>query len=264
MNNDLIKSSTEAIQEAFRKVRPLILEHAGSADATYKTDGSPVTEVDVAAEAQIKAFMQERFPDLPVFGEEGGYDKLPETCWLIDPIDGTKSYLENIPVFTSMAVLISDNKAVASVIYNHSTDEMYVAYAGNGAFLNGQRLDLSTLPLPDTIFCKKQVIEAIDELLGSAGVHAESAPSGAGHAYSLIAKGESAGRATMFADGYLHDYAPGALLVLEAGGSIIPILENNYTYLTRSFVACHPKLEALVREKIDLIRPLEDPTKTSF
>ncbi|MDO8265752.1 MAG: inositol monophosphatase family protein, partial [Candidatus Saccharibacteria bacterium] len=89
---ELINSMMEQIILCFRQVRPLVLERAGKSDFINKQDGSPVTATDSEVEEVIFKSIHDKFPSIPVFGEESGYDEnLPEVCWLIDPIDGTAS-----------------------------------------------------------------------------------------------------------------------------------------------------------------------------
>jgi myo-inositol-1(or 4)-monophosphatase len=253
------EASLQVVQDVFRQVRPMILERAGKIAHTDKADGSPVTDTDIEVENILQAELARRFPGLPVYGEESGYgDDLPAVCWLVDPIDGTKSFIENTATFTSMAVLIQDKEAVAAVIYNPSTDEMYVAKKGKGAYKNDQRLDLATMLLSNLAWCKDDFIPALNAILQPQSVVCEPAPAGGGYGFIRVADGQAAARFNLRSRGYIHDYAPGALLVREAGGAIIPIKEAIYTYATRSFVACHPALESAVRLHLETIRSLEN------
>jgi fructose-1,6-bisphosphatase/inositol monophosphatase family enzyme len=256
----VIDGSLTLVQDVFRRVRPMLLERAGKSAYSDKQDGSPVTDTDVEIEKLLQAEMAKQFPSVPVFGEETGYDEdnLPDICWLVDPIDGTKSFIAGVPTFTSMAVLIKDGEAMMSIMYNPSTDDMYVATKGGGAYKNDVRIDLSKLPLPKPAFCKEAYIAPLNELLQTAGVTFGIAPTGGGFGFAMVADGLAAARFNMRSRGYVHDYAPGALLVREAGGVIIPILEGVYTYKTRSFVACHPALETAVRAQLPRIRELEN------
>lgn len=256
---DEIDGSLVIIQEVFRRFRPTVLERAGkSAYISKEKDGSPVTDTDVEIEETLIAELAQRFPGVPVFGEEGGYgDALPVACWLIDPVDGTKSFIENIPTFTSMAVLIQDNEAIVSVIYNPSTDDMYVARKGQGAYKNEVRLDLSAVPLPPVAGTKGRFIDALNTILQPKGVVCEIRSSGAGYGFAMVAEGTDAARFNLLGGGYPHDYATGALLVQEAGGVLLPIADDVYTYETRSFIACHPELESTLRPQIQAIRKLE-------
>lgn len=250
--------SIEVMQQAVRATRELILEHAGSAIASYKPDGSPVTDIDIAVEKQICAQFAADFPDVPVFGEESEYDEdLPAVCWLIDPIDGTSSYIKNIPTFTSMAVLIRDNEAIASILYNPSSDMMYTAKLHGGAYKNGVKIDLASMPLSNIALCKGRHIGPLNKILSEKNIHCEVAPEGGGFGFTLVVDGQTAARFQLHSRGYIHDYAPGALLVREAGGDIIPISETKYTFKSRSFVACHPALRQTIRDNITRIRELE-------
>lgn len=253
-----IEGSLAVMQAVFRQVGPRIVEHAGKMAHVDKKDGSPVTAMDVEVEKIVQAKLARQYPDLLVFGEETGYGKeLPPAVWLVDPIDGTQSFIDNVPTFTSMAVLIQDKEAIAAVIYNPSTDEMYVAQKDRGAYKNGVRLELDKLPLPRIAWCKERFFDAINPLLAPAGVSCEKGPSGAGNGFALVADGRVAARFNLHGGGYVHDYAPGALLVREAGGALVPIMNDDYTYDTFSFVACHPQLEPILRAEVAKLRELE-------
>ncbi|HSW66548.1 MAG TPA: inositol monophosphatase family protein [Bacillota bacterium] len=255
---DEIEHALAVIQEVFRSCRPYVLERAGKSSHTDKKDGSPVTAADLEVEKRILAAMAKHFPGVPVYGEETGYgEDLPEAFWLFDPIDGTQSFVENVPSFTSMAVLIQGNEAAASIIYNISTDDMYVAQKDKGAYKNGTRLDLSKVRLPRVAYCKERFFKPLDAILEPKGVHCENGPSGGGFGFTLVADGLSAARFNMLGGGYIHDYAPGALLVREAGGAIVPIKDDVYTYKLRSFVACHPELEPVLLPRSHELRGLE-------
>lgn len=255
---DLIDAMLDHLQNCFRRVRPLVIETAGKSDFINKQDGSPVTDTDSKVENIIFKSMEDRFPGIPVFGEETGYsDKLPEACWLIDPIDGTASFIENIPTFTSMAVLILDGEAVACAIYNFSTNNMFVAQKSKGAYKNGIKMNLQSKELPTKALCKGRFIDELNMILMPEGVSCEIGSVGAGHGFSLVADGLFAARFQLNSGGYIHDYAPGALLVREAGGKIIPLDKDTYTYDSKSFVACHPGLEDTIRTHLQSIQALD-------
>lgn len=254
-----ITAALEAMQAAFRSQRDYVVSRAGKQTFSDKQDGSPVTEADVAVENAVTTIVLSQFPDIPIFGEEVGYDDatLPERFWLIDPIDGTKSFIDNVPAFTGMAALIEDGETIASVIYNFTTDVMYVARKGHGATRNGEKLDLTVVPLANIAYCKARFFEAMDKLLESKNVHCENGPEGCGFGHTLVVDGLSAARINLAARGYTHDYAPSVLLVREAGGVILPVSDATYTFRSRSYIACHPDLEPLLRPKIAEIRQLE-------
>ena len=91
---------------------------------------------------------RERFPDHVVLGEEfsssGDRDAAPEYCWVFDPVDGTTNYAHGLPIFcSSLALEISGVPAVAA-IYDPSRRELFTAERGQGAWLNGAPLRVST------------------------------------------------------------------------------------------------------------------------
>lgn len=268
---EMIQNSLDLVQSTFRGYRSRILERAGNVEFTDKHDGSPVTETDVEIEEALQAAMQREFPDIPVIGEETGYenDNFPSLCWLIDPIDGTKAFIASTPTFTSMAALIHNNETIAAVIYNPSTDDMFVAQKGKGAYKNDQRIDLSTLPLPKTAVCKSEFIPVLNQLLKSVGIKCKPTPSGGGYGFTTILDGAMAARFNLKSSGTTHDYAPGGLLIQEAGGIIVPLLEDDgsdateYTFKSKCFVSCHPELAPFIREHIEKIRDLERQSRAS-
>lgn len=252
ISEELIYSIVNSIEDIFIKLGPEIVNNAGKSSFIVKKDGSPVTELDGQIENKIVSDLRELFPRLTIFGEESGYsDDLTDVCLLIDPIDGTKSFIKGTPNFTSMAVLIKDNEAVASVIYIPSSKKMFTAIRNKGAFVNGGKLDLRNVELPKTILAKKRDIDFIDRLLKLINISSKTAPSGGGYGFSRVAEGSAAARVQINAGGYIHDYAPGALLVQEAGGTVISLTEEKYNIRSKSFVVCHPALKDVFMENIN-------------
>lgn len=259
LSQEQIDAAFAAMQQAFRDNQSFILQYAGKAEGILdKDDGSPVTDADVEVERRIQAAMSRQFPEMRVYGEESGYDdNLTGAFWLIDPIDGTKSFIQNIPAFTSMAVLIQDGEAIASAIYNITTGDMFTAQKGKGAFKNGQRLDLHDVPLAKTAIAKTQLFDGLNAIMQDLAVTCETGVAGGGFGFTQVADGKAAARFNILGGGYVHDYAPGALLVAEAGGAIIPVKDDEYTYESRSFVVCHPALEQTLRDNVTKLRQLE-------
>ncbi|HKX73108.1 MAG TPA: inositol monophosphatase [Candidatus Saccharimonadales bacterium] len=259
MTPEEIAGSLAVVQEVFRTMRPLILSRAGNVAFTDKQDGSPVTDTDVEVEKALQDELARRYPGMRVFGEEGGYeDNLTGAFWLVDPIDGTSSFVKNVPTFTSMAVLIQGGEAVASVIYNPSTDDMFVAQKGKGTFRNGVQIKLGEMPLSPVAYCKARFFEPLNKILAPMGVECKNGPEGGGFGFTLVVDGSSAARFNLLSRGYTHDYAPGGLLVREAGGVLIPVQEDEYTYETRSFIACHPDLAELMQKHAHEIGAIEN------
>jgi histidinol phosphatase-like enzyme (inositol monophosphatase family) len=142
----------ETLQEAARAAcvacdlaRKEILPRFRSVDTKYKSDGTPVTEADLAAERVIRQTLREAFPDFGCLGEEYGSDGSSEgPRWIIDPIDGTIAFSRGIPLFSTLIALVEDGEPVLGVIDLPALDERVVGWSGGGCRLNGRPVQVST------------------------------------------------------------------------------------------------------------------------
>lgn len=141
--------------KAARRAGALILEfYEGDYDVRDKNtragakslrdaDYDPVTSADRAADDSLRQDLRQAFPDYGWLSEETVDDAVrlqQQTVWIVDPIDGTKEFLDGIPEFVVSIALVTDGVPVVGVIYNPSKDELYGAVQGGGAFLNGKRV----------------------------------------------------------------------------------------------------------------------------
>src|SRR5215469_690006 len=111
-----------------------------------KSDASPVTEADVLAEEVIRATLSERFPSYGFYGEETGQHAISaESVWLVDPIDGTKAFVREIPFFSTQIALMRGGRLVLGVSSAPAFDELAWAEAGAGAFLNERPIRVSSV-----------------------------------------------------------------------------------------------------------------------
>jgi histidinol-phosphatase len=108
-----------------------------------KADKTPVTEADVRSEETIRELLTKRFPSYGFYGEETGKsDMNAESIWLVDPIDGTKSFVRECPFFSTQIALMRGGKFVLGVSMAPAYDEVAWAERGRGAFLNGKRIQV--------------------------------------------------------------------------------------------------------------------------
>ncbi len=115
-----------------------------------KADKSPVTEADVRCENAIREILETRFPSYGFFGEETvsrGIDA--ENLWLVDPIDGTKAFVREYPMFSTQIALMRRGEIVLGVSSAPVYGELAYAERGCGAFLNGKRLSVSRISTLD-------------------------------------------------------------------------------------------------------------------
>jgi histidinol-phosphatase len=132
--------------EAARAAGAIALSYyRGSFDVTLKPDATPVTRADREAEAVIVEILSRAFPDHGFLGEEFGDRGSKEIRWIIDPIDGTKNFIRGVPVWATLLALEERGEVTVGVVHNPVTGELYTARRGAGAFLNGERLRVSTV-----------------------------------------------------------------------------------------------------------------------
>jgi histidinol-phosphatase len=111
-----------------------------------KADQSPVTEADVRAEEAIRAVLSEQFPTFGFHGEETGRESGDgESMWLVDPIDGTKSFVRDCPFFSTQIALMRAGRLVLGVSSAPAYGEIAWAEEGAGARLDGQHIRVSTV-----------------------------------------------------------------------------------------------------------------------
>jgi histidinol phosphatase-like enzyme (inositol monophosphatase family) len=104
-----------------------------------KGDASPVTAIDQAVEAKLRAQIQETYPDHGILGEEFGSVRLDaEWVWVIDPIDGTKAFITGFPTFGTLIALARNGVPVLGVIDNPVTCERWLGGDGVPTSLNGK------------------------------------------------------------------------------------------------------------------------------
>ena len=113
--------------------------YASPFEVERKADRTPVTEADRRAELAVREFFARETPGFGVLGEE--YGETPgdgRHRWIIDPIDGTKSFIHRVPLFGTLVALERDGEPVVGVIACHAVGETVAAAAGLGARLNGE------------------------------------------------------------------------------------------------------------------------------
>jgi myo-inositol-1(or 4)-monophosphatase len=112
----------------------------------YKGVIDLVTEVDHQSEAYLLGEVRRDFPDHHIFSEESGVIQGDDAhIWYIDPLDGTVNYAHHVPIFSVSIAYAFGGSTTLGVVYDPMRDEIFSAERGKGAFLNGQRLQVSTV-----------------------------------------------------------------------------------------------------------------------
>ncbi|WP_264213994.1 inositol monophosphatase family protein [Leisingera thetidis] len=117
----------------------------GRLGVEFKEDESPVTQADKGVEAKVRAYLEHHFPDHGIFGEEHGFDGADrEDVWIIDPIDGTRSFLSGHPLFGFLLGYLKGGLPQLGVIGMPALGETFLGVRGQGATLNGTPVHVSS------------------------------------------------------------------------------------------------------------------------
>ncbi len=114
-----------------------------------KGDDDPVSEADHAVDDLLREKLMGNRPDYGWLSEETEDDPRRLECrdiWVVDPIDGTRAFIQQRAEFTVCAALVRDGRPVAAAVYNPAREEFYDAVQGSGARLNGELIKVSAAP----------------------------------------------------------------------------------------------------------------------
>ena len=133
---------------AVNAAEAVVLHHFGRIDLAIeiKGDGSPVSEADQAAEVAVREVLAARTPEIPVLGEEHGDDDPDARLrWVVDPIDGTVSFVHGLPLFGTLLALedVAGGRVLVGILSLPAQGERYAAALGRGCTRNGAPLVLA-------------------------------------------------------------------------------------------------------------------------
>lgn len=223
-----------------------------------KTDGTWVTEADVAVETELRAAIAKAWPDHNILGEEeglaaasGGSADPNQPTWIVDPIDGTHNYMAGIPIWATLVGLRTGDGFVVGVCDAPALGETYEAARGSGARMNGNPIQAGSAASLDeatTLFGDPQAFEDdglghfLDELV-SASWRIRGFGDFWGH--MLVARGA----AHVMVEPELKVWDTAALIpiVIEAGATITHIDGSPWTDTGSCLTAC-PKLHTRIVE----------------
>ncbi len=222
---------------------------------TTKADKSPVTEADVRAEQVIREVLAQRFPSYGFFGEETGQHAMDaENVWLVDPIDGTKSFVRDCPFFSTQIALLRAGRFVLGVSSAPAYGELAWAEQGRGAWLDGKRIAVSTTDslgqaIVSTGNLKSLAASAAWPRLGGL-IGAVNRIRGYGDFvhYHLLARG--ALDVVVESDVNILDIAALTVIVEEAGGRFTDLRGEPVGLATTTVLATNGRLHDAIRTSI--------------
>jgi myo-inositol-1(or 4)-monophosphatase len=242
---DVEKYLKEAEDIALKAGKMLRANIDTSAEVSFKGAVDLVTDFDNKAQRMIYDHLSSRFPEHDFLGEEGlSRDRGGEFCWIVDPLDGTTNYAHAFPVFCVSVALEQKGGIVLGVIYDPMREEMFSSVKGEGAFLEGERIRVSS-------------VDDLDKSLVATGFPydlRESSVNNVDHFNNFLLRVQAIRRCGSAAldlcyvacgrfDGFwelkLHpwDVAAGALIVQEAGGRVSDFQNQEFSIFGSQILA---------------------------
>lgn len=233
--------------------------YMGDYEIHEKAPDNPLTVADTEADEAIKRVVLEAFPDDGWLSEEtrDSEDRLSKSrVWIVDPLDGTKEFTQNIPEFCVCVGFTVDGVVEVGVCYNPAEDKLFAAARGGGVRLNGEAVTCTQVTdlrkatvLASRSETKRGEWEDYDEMM-------KVKPTGSvAYKFALLAAGDADATFSLTPKNE-WDICAGTLLVEESGGVVTdrygkPLTFNNRKTLLPGLIACGPGLWGPIR---DLIR----------
>lgn len=247
MTDTELKQALEIARAAVTTAGHELKKFYGNIETLTKGDGSSiggvVTELDRKTEQFLANELGAFSKDIGFRGEEFGVQSEAATTWLVDPIDGTAHFIRGLPFCTTMVALIEDGVVMMSVIHDFVNDNTYWAIRGQGAYCNDTKISVSQRGLSQSLISfetrleKPENLEKYLEVRKQAGIISTI---NCGFEFAMIASGKLDGRIGLDPYGMDWDFAPGSLLVTEAGGVAANIGTNSYDYTNHDYIIAAP------------------------
>jgi histidinol-phosphatase len=256
--NDLL-SLFPTLTELSRKAGAIAKRYYNSPaqfEVEHKADDSPVTRADREIETFLRDELGKRFPDHSIYGEEfGETTKTSAYRWILDPIDGTKSFVMRTPLFGTMIALERDGELLLGSIYLPIQDQHLIGSAETGTFLNGAPCRVSTtsalsqakVTLTDPLtLLQSKAVETVCRQARLVRAHGDC------YGYFLVATGRAD---VMIEPGALayYDVAPMPPILSGAGG-VFSTLKGDLDFASGQGLAANPQLHEQI---LRLLNPAE-------
>jgi histidinol phosphatase-like enzyme (inositol monophosphatase family) len=247
----------EAVSDVARAAGAVALRHFTSTlTVERKPDGSPVTIADRGAEQCARDWIRARFPADGIIGEElGAVRREARRRWIIDPIDGTKSFVRGVPLWGTLVAVCDGDDILAGAASFPALGDIVCAAIDHGAWWNGARCAVSTVSRIDdaTVLTTdhrfSRTPERVDGWRRIASRASVARDWGDCYGYFLVATG----RAEVMLDGILADWDTAALFpVIQEAGGVFTDCAGRHTPFGRSAVATNAALAAEARALLDV------------
>lgn len=243
----------DAVAEVARIGGDIAMRHYGRTPETRtKSDGSPVSIADVEAERAVREWIEQKFPNDGIVGEE-----LPPVRanaarrWILDPIDGTYTFLQSVPLWGTLVAVAEGDGVLAGAAYFPAVGEIIAAARGEGCWWNGSRAAVSTvselgnarLVTTDARFLRdaerRKRWQQLQDTARTMRTWGDC------YGYLLVATG----RADVMVDDVISDWDCAALMpIVEEAGGLFTDWRGRATPFGGDAIATNAKLHAAVRE----------------
>ena len=197
----------------------------------WKDDNTPLTITDTAINKLVLDAIEKNYPTHSFVGEEGSNIKESEYTWVCDPVDGTIPFSHGFPTFTFSLALTKNGESIVGVIYDPIMDRLVSAEKGKGAYLNGQKISVSSeKTITKQSFVELNTNERMTSLrayLHEKGCYVPTIYSCV-YASMLVATGEFA--AAIYPHDKPWDAAAVKVIIEEAGGKVTDLDGNDQRY----------------------------------
>jgi histidinol-phosphatase len=256
MNPDMLATALAAAHVAADAAAEVIRHywHRG-VGVEWKADATPVTIADREAERAIRKILREALPRAAIYGEEFGFDgERGGLLWLVDPLDGTKSFVRRTPFFSTQIALMDGDELVLGVSCAPIYGETMWASAGAGAWLDGERVHVAATSALDAASISTGNIRTLtmDARWDALGALIRDSNRIRGYGdfchYHLLARGGL--DLVLESDVNILDIAALAVIVREAGGVFTELDGAPLSLATRSVLAGTPAIHAQVLQRL--------------
>ena len=243
----------EAAERLARLTGEIALKHYRSAlTVETKGDGSPVTIADREAEEGARAWLATHFPEDGILGEEFG-ERMGTSGrrWMLDPIDGTKSFVRGVPLWGSLVALVEGEQVLAGAAYFPAVDELVAAAPGEGCWWNGRRASVSrvsSIADATVLITDDRTFPTAEQTAGWRGLaSAAKIARGWGDCYGYLLV--ATGRAEIMVDPIMNPWDAACFQpIIEEAGGVFTDLRGKPTAFGGQVIATNAAIAAAARE----------------
>jgi len=251
----------EVARRAASKAAEIIARFSeGDRNSWDKAEDSPVTQADLAANTAIVSELETHFPHDGILSEESvdsPEQRNRERLWIVDPLDGTKEFIEGVPQFAVSIALTVAGSPVVGVVHNPMTRECFYGARGLGAYLDGARLSISKCTQLDECVLLSSRTEMKRGQVDAYTPHVREVQPVGSVALKLAWVAAARGDAWLsMAPKSEWDVCGGHLLVVEAGGCF-EVWEQGERRYNQADILLQPPMAAGPRSIVDALRELK-------